>query len=230
VVALPAWLPGVGFSMTNGIIMNRHDQRGIIAMSFFVRYISPVIVSGFLPTNGMNQNSITLKKTSMKPPVKTPFTRLWIILLIVGLGTNVMLNSAALSVELPKIVLKPSLSQLKVGDSYGGGIIIYVDASGQHGLIATAKDVATASNWYDAKMICNEFLNGYGDWCLPNKQQLNQIFLNKSLVGGVPEGVVYYWSSTEGNGSDAWYQNFATGIQKADSKIKVGRVRPVRSF
>ena len=34
------------FFMNNGIIMNRHDQRGIIAMSFFVRYISPVIVFG----------------------------------------------------------------------------------------------------------------------------------------------------------------------------------------
>ena len=170
----------------------------------------------------------------MKPHVKTPFTRLCIILLIAGFAINVTLNSSAASAETLKIQQKPALSQPfsqpKVGDSYGGGIIIYLDATGQHGLIATAKDVATASNWYDAKMICNEFINGYGDWYLPNKQQLNQIFLNKSLVGGIPEGIVYYWSSTEGSETDAWYQNFATGIQKADKKTKVGRVRPVRSF
>ena len=166
----------------------------------------------------------------MKQLVKTPFTRLWIMLIVAGLAINVTLNATVSSAETLKSLQKPLLFQPKVGDSYGGGIIIYLDVTGQHGLIASATDVALSRNWYDAKMICNDFLNGYGDWFLPNKQQLNQIFINKSAVGNIQNGVVYYWSSTEGSETDAWYQNFATGIQKADKKLKVGHVRPVRSF
>ena len=167
----------------------------------------------------------------MKHQAKAPFNRLWIVLLIAGMSMNVMLNAAESCAETPKILPKAAIYQPKIGDSYGGGIIIYVDASGQHGLIASATDAASASNWYDAKMISNELINGYGDWFLPNKQQLNQLFLNKSVVGGIPDVVAtYYWSSTEGSPEKAWYQQFSSGVQKADSKMKVGRVRPVRAF
>jgi hypothetical protein len=34
-----------------------------------------------------------------------------------------------------------------VGESYGGGIIFYVDATGQHGLIASAGDASSAQGW-----------------------------------------------------------------------------------
>ena len=166
----------------------------------------------------------------MKQLVKAPFTRLWMMMIVASLVINVTLNATVSSAEMLKSLQRPVLSQPKVGDSYGGGIIIYLNATGQHGLIASATDVASANNWYDAKMICNDFLNGYGDWFLPNKQQLNQIFINKNAVGHIPDGVVYYWSSTEGSETDAWYQNFATGIQKTDKKLKVGHVRAVRSF
>ncbi len=162
---------------------------------------------------------------------KAPFTRLWIVLLIAGLSITMTLTAAESSAETPKVVPKAALSQLKIGDRYAGGVIFYLDATGQHGLVASATDASLSSNWYDAKMLCNEFLNGYGDWFLPNKQQLNQLFLNKSAVGGIADAVALnYWSSTEASAVNGWYQNFLSGVQKADSKIKVGRVRPVRAF
>ncbi len=36
-----------------------------------------------------------------------------------------------------------------IGESYGGGIIFYLDASGQHGLIATTTNQSTAIIWYN---------------------------------------------------------------------------------
>lgn len=38
----------------------------------------------------------------------------------------------------------PPPTQINIGDSYGGGIVFYVDASGQHGLTCSAFDLAIA--------------------------------------------------------------------------------------
>ncbi len=38
-------------------------------------------------------------------------------------------------------------SSLAIGDSYGGGIIFWLDASGQHGLIAATEDQSTGIQW-----------------------------------------------------------------------------------
>ncbi|MFH1050451.1 MAG: hypothetical protein V1779_05910 [bacterium] len=36
-----------------------------------------------------------------------------------------------------------------IGESYGGGIVFWVDSSGQHGLIATTADQSTGIQWYN---------------------------------------------------------------------------------
>ena len=38
---------------------------------------------------------------------------------------------------------------LAIGDSYQGGIIFWLDATGQHGLIAATTDQSTAIQWYN---------------------------------------------------------------------------------
>jgi len=38
-------------------------------------------------------------------------------------------------------------SKLKIGSEYGGGIIFYVDSTGQHGLICASYDQGTAVTW-----------------------------------------------------------------------------------
>jgi hypothetical protein len=38
-------------------------------------------------------------------------------------------------------------------------------------------------------------LNGYSDWYLPSKDELYQICLNRTAIGGIGEG--WYWSSTK---------------------------------
>jgi len=150
-------------------------------------------------------------------------TRLWIMLLLAGMS---MLTVPALS----------SAGTPKIGDSYGGGIVCYVDSTGQHGLIAAKSDVTGHSagkaegysTWYEAVEVANTFVEGYCDWVLPNKEQLNQLYLHRSAVGGFADTI--YWSSTEGDSNNAWGQNFVSGDQLIGRKSNGSHVRAVRTF
>ncbi len=149
----------------------------------------------------------------MKHFAKRGIVRLWMVVLLAGLS---MVTVSAVA------------SAVKIGDNYGGGIVFFVDVTGQHGLVAATSDAGEKTNWYDAKIQANHFRNGYGDWCLPNSQQLNQLYINRSAVGGFS----YYgcWSSTEGSAEGAWGQGFGSGYQDGSGKSVGWCVRAVRAF
>jgi hypothetical protein len=169
------------------------------------------------------QATITLIVTIMKRIAKKNLTLSWIMFLIASLSM-VTLSAVA------------SSATLKIGDSYGGGIVLYVDATGQHGLIAAKTDATTHSSgklegffsWYDANVAANAFVEGYSDWFLPNKEQLNQLYLNKGVVGGTVG--TYYWSSSESDANNGWAQDFTNGEQLAGRKSNGGHIRAVRIF
>jgi hypothetical protein len=71
-------------------------------------------------------------------------------------------------------------------------------------------------------------LGGYSDWYLPSKNELNQLYINKDLIGGFENAV--YWSSTEFGDSAAWWQVFGGGTQVTQDKDSQYNVRAVRSF
>jgi len=78
---------------------------------------------------------------------------------------------------------------------------------------------------YAARFCKNLVLNGYSDWYLPSKDELNELYKNKDKIGGFAN--IQYWSSTEGNNA----QEFSTGFQHSLDVIGfMGRVRAVRSF
>ncbi len=80
-----------------------------------------------------------------------------------------------------------------------------------------------------AARICdNLVLNGYSDWFLPSKDELHQLFLQKSAVGGISD--VNYWSSSEYDAGNAWREYMLTGYQNANGKDNIYNVRCVRSF
>ena len=72
---------------------------------------------------------------------------------------------------------------------------------------------------------------GYTDWYLPSKNELYQLYLNRSVVGGFLTNV--YWSSSQASWSqstDAYYQNFTNGgIGLYDKTTTIG-VRAIRKF
>ena len=69
----------------------------------------------------------------------------------------------------------------------------------------------------------------YGDWFLPSKGELNQMYVNKTAIGSFASG--YFWSSSEVRLDAAWFQLFNTGGQYAGNKWDtIIHVRPVRAF
>jgi hypothetical protein len=69
---------------------------------------------------------------------------------------------------------------------------------------------------------------GYKDWYLPSKDELNKLYLQKTAVGGFASGP--YWSSSEYYYNVAWRHHFANGIQFDDYRSSSNYVRAVRTF
>ena len=69
----------------------------------------------------------------------------------------------------------------------------------------------------------------YGDWFLPSNGELNQMYANRTVIGGFASG--YYWSSSEYDAGSAWVQYFFNGDQNFGlTNGYENCVRPVRAF
>jgi Protein of unknown function (DUF1566) len=80
-----------------------------------------------------------------------------------------------------------------------------------------------------AAKICNDLdLNGYTDWFLASKEELNQMYLQKNAIGGFGGGA--YWSSSESGAVNAWAQDFFNGNQGDIPKSNTFNVRAIRAF
>ncbi len=86
------------------------------------------------------------------------------------------------------------------------------------------------SNAYAAKICRDLVLNGYDDWFLSSKDELDLMYRNlkKKGLGGFASD--YYWSSSELNSHYAWLQSFDDGNQFNYVKNDYIRVRAVRAF
>ena len=125
----------------------------------------------------------------------------------------------------------------KVGDSFQGGIIAYISKPGDldynpsvpYVVIAASADQSLGASWTTANKICDDLeLNGYTDWYLPSKEELNKLYLNKYIIGGFSDS--WYWSSTEGRPGTAWLQIFNNGNKHIYFKDDTYNVRAVRIF
>ncbi|NMW20139.1 MAG: DUF1566 domain-containing protein [Chlorobiaceae bacterium] len=154
----------------------------------------------------------------MKLFAKTGIAKLWIIFMLISLS---MVSVSAVTYAVPH----------KIGEKFGGGIVFYVDGTGEHGLISAASDLDLSMDWDRAKIECKNLkTNGFIDWRLPTRAELNQLYINKAVVGGFTD--LIYWSSTEGKANRVWFQYFDnSGVQSGDfSRSSIIRVRPVRDF
>ena len=157
-------------------------------------------------------------------------------------------------------MVSTSTCGLSIGDTHQGGIIFWLDANGggliaapsnqssgtQWGCpgtnISGANGTAIGtgySNTIDIEAGCttpgtaadicaNLTIAGYNDWFLPSKDELNQMYLNKAAIGGFIND--HYWSSTELDNYNAWYQSFYNGAQGSSDKANFKYVRAVRAF
>lgn len=92
-------------------------------------------------------------------------------------------------------------------------------------------------DWQSALYYCDNLsYAGYSDWFLPDKDELNAMYLCREIIGGFAttgygSGVeVRYWSSTPSSTSttSAWYQNFMSGRPFEGYMGENLRIRPIR--
>jgi hypothetical protein len=146
-----------------------------------------------------------------------------------------------------------------VGRNYAGGIVFYVDGTGQHGLVSATAD----QGWYPwgcqgtsiptsaafgtgatntaaivascgeaniaAKIADDLVLNGYDDWFLPSFDELSLMRTNLYAQGLGGLGGVY-WSSTEADASYGWTMYFDYNWWYTYDKQYTRAVRAVRAF
>lgn len=168
------------------------------------------------------------------------------------------------SPNLPVLTNVPTpLPAIIVGQNYGGGIVFYVDGTGQHGLITDTSIQVKPVQWFNgsfietaakgskigtgqgntiaiintqgtgmyAASICEQLeVNGYSDWFLPSKDELNILYYQKAagLVGTFVDN--FYWSSTENSSNGAWSQSFINGANSSASKDGAYYIRAIRAF
>jgi hypothetical protein len=169
-------------------------------------------------------------------------------------------NNCGYSLE-PTTLICNTSSSLYIGQNYGGGIIFYLDATGQHGLISSTSNQSLGTEWgcfgiaingtstsvgsgqYNttqivnncstagiAARICSDLvLNGYDDWFLPSKDELELMYNQRNIIGGL--GNNYYWSSSEYNYKFAWGKVFGENRWSNDYKhATYYMVRAIRAF
>jgi hypothetical protein len=148
---------------------------------------------------------------------------------------------------------------VEVGSLYQGGVVFYVDGNGHGliaatsdqsigalwgcedtpittqnivgtGLVNTEAIYVTCQTADIAARICYDLeLNGYTDWYLPSKDELDLVYQNQAAIGGFNNGL--YWSSSQYTNSTSYYKNFSNG--NSSFNFKEGyyyRVRAIRSF
>jgi len=84
-------------------------------------------------------------------------------------------------------------------------------------------------NTMNAASVCNSYsFSGYTDWFLPSKDELNEMYLVKDLIGGFDINT-NYWSSSQNMPQTAWMQFFLEGTQSnLGGKEQLYKVRPIR--
>jgi hypothetical protein len=76
-------------------------------------------------------------------------------------GTNVTITGAGTGLD--PYVVNAGTCGLSIGDTYQGGIIFYLDATGCHGLIAAPSDQSTGIQWYNTSYsVTNAVRDGIG--------------------------------------------------------------------
>jgi hypothetical protein len=73
-------------------------------------------------------------------------------------------------------------------------------------------------------------LNGYKDWFLPSRDELDLMYKNLKQKGLGSFGNNYYWSSSQDSSDVAWGQGFSSGFQYSYFKNVASSVRAVRAF
>ena len=90
-------------------------------------------------------------------------------------------------------------------------------------LLVARSDFKIQMKWADSRKACEKLKGG---WRLPNRAELNFLYLNKDKIPGL--NGKYYWSIDQSIENHAWLQFFNDGTQDDYLKYTKCWVRPVK--
>lgn len=144
-------------------------------------------------------------------------------------STTIRRNTLVAIALLMFVTIANNAYAVQIGQRIAGGVVFYIDESGERGVVAATTDLPDTYDFQQAKEACEKFVqNGYSDWYLPSKWELNELYNHKQAVGGMASD--HYWSSSDYFADYAWFQYFSTGFKSTTSKDNGHAVRPVRAF
>jgi len=119
--------------------------------------------------------------------------------------------------------------QYSPGAFYGNHVLTNASSSSD-GSTNTTKIINAQGNTgtYAAKLCRDYGGGGFNDWFLPAKDQLYQLYIQRSVLGGGFSTV--YWSSTEGDIDSGWILKFTDGLFEWSPKHGNRYVRAIRAF
>ena len=106
------------------------------------------------------------------------------------------------------------------------GIVIGTGYKNSLAIAAQTSNVAAFSAAVAARGYAGP--NNLSDWFLPSRDELNELYIRRTNVGGFVDS--FYWSSSESAAYSAWNQDFFNGYQSFNLKNNTYYVRPVRAF
>lgn len=122
----------------------------------------------------------------------------------------------------------------EIGSIIEGGLLFYIDQSGQHGLVADLQDLELSS-WSGAISSASiSTSNNFDDWYLPNIEDLNLMYNtiglsgNKGNIGGFVDN--NYWSSDLTDGGGGVLFNFSDGSYFETDPDFTYNIRAIRAF
>jgi hypothetical protein len=113
-------------------------------------------------------------------------------------GTNVTVTGSGTTASPYVVNATVSGSTLAIGQSYQGGKIFWLDATGQHGLIAATADQSTGIQWYNASYTTT---NAVRDGIGAGMYNTERIIANQG-VGSYPAQLC---ANYQGGGYGDWY-------------------------
>ena len=137
----------------------------------------------------------------------------WRFMEVAPVATQMPLQWGASGGEVPG-----TSAEIGTGKANTALIVAMLDTLGERG---------RAAQYCDALNV-----NGYTDWFLPSRLELDQLYWQLGFKGlgeflGLGQG---YWSSTEFDSEKAWGQGFSAGVKGRIEKSDIFLVRAVRAF
>lgn len=126
--------------------------------------------------------------------------------------------------------LSIQVESLKIGDSWGGGIVGYIDESNEHGIIVGPSQIENLT-YSQAKQACDNYISGiYDDWELPTIDQFNLLYAPYLSKINLRRSTDYWAKPVVQDGKLVYYGMYYDGtIYTYESYASINYI-PIRVF